>query len=51
MMDAMRLIKTKRSIAFHPRANFERAIDYFDRKFHGDILTEIRREASRMKME
>ncbi len=36
--DAMRHIRERRPIAFLPRANFERAIDYFDRKFHGEIL-------------
>lgn len=51
MIDVMRFIKMKRSIAFHPRANFERAIDYFDRKFHGEILPEMRRSASYKKME
>lgn len=37
-LDAMKLIKEKRPIAFYPRANFGRAIDYFDRKYHGEIL-------------
>jgi rhodanese-related sulfurtransferase len=39
-LDAMKHIKQKRSIAFHPRANFGRSIDYFDRQFHGTILPE-----------
>jgi protein-tyrosine phosphatase len=42
-LDAMKMIKEKRPIAFHPRANFGRAIDYFDRKFHGEILPEVKR--------
>lgn len=42
-LDAMRLIKEKRNIAFSPRANFGRAIDYFDRKFHSEIMREIRK--------
>ena len=37
-LDAMKYIKQKRNIAFHPRANFGRSIDYFDREFHGTIL-------------
>ena len=40
-LDAMNQIKEIRSIAFTPRANFERSIDYFDRKFHGEILPQI----------
>jgi len=40
-LDAMKLIKTRRAIAFHPRANFGRSIDYFDRMFHGEILPQI----------
>ena len=39
--DAMRMIKEKRQIAFHPSANFGRAIDYFDRQFHGTLLPEM----------
>lgn len=40
-LDAMRIIKEKRPIAFYPRANFGRSIDYFDRKYHGEILPGI----------
>jgi hypothetical protein len=40
-LDAMKYIKDRRSIAFHPRANFGRSIDSFDRRFHSDILPEI----------
>jgi hypothetical protein len=39
----MRIIKEKRNIAFYPRANFGRSIDYFDRKFHGEILPELKK--------
>ena len=42
-LDAMRFIKIKRNIAFSPRANFGRSIDYFDRKFHGEILPQLKR--------
>jgi hypothetical protein len=48
-LDAMKRIKEKRMIAFHPRANFGRAIDYFDRKFHGEILPEVRKLPNRIK--
>jgi rhodanese-related sulfurtransferase len=41
--EAMEHIKQRRSVAFFPRANFERSIDYFDRKFHGDILPYMNR--------
>ena len=37
-LDAMKIIKEKRQIAFYPRANFGRSIDYFDRKFHSEII-------------
>jgi protein-tyrosine phosphatase len=40
-LDAMRYIKEKRMIAFYPRANFGRSIDYFDRKYHGEILPQV----------
>jgi predicted protein tyrosine phosphatase len=42
-LEAMKLIKEKRMIAFYPRANFGRSIDYFDRKFHGEIMPEVKR--------
>jgi predicted protein tyrosine phosphatase len=42
-LDAMSFIKSKRRIAFYPKANFGRAIDFFDRKFHGEILPQLRR--------
>jgi dual specificity phosphatase 12 len=42
-LDAMKMIKEKRPIAFSPRANFGRSIDYFDRKFHGEILPEVKK--------
>jgi dual specificity phosphatase 12 len=47
-LDAMKLIKEKRPIAFYPRANFGRSIDYFDRKFHGEILPEVKKLPDRM---
>jgi len=40
-LDAMKFIKQKRSIAFYPRANFGRSIDFFDRKYNGEILPHI----------
>ena len=49
-LDAMKMIKEKRPIAFHPRANFGRAIDYFDRRFHGEILPEVKKLPDRIKM-
>jgi dual specificity phosphatase 12 len=42
-LDAMKMIKIKRPIAFYPRANFGRSIDYFDRKFHGEIIPELKK--------
>lgn len=42
-LDAMSFIKSKRQVAFYPRANFGRAIDYFDRKFHGELLPQIKK--------
>ena len=41
--EAIHYIKQKRPIAFLPKANFERSIDYFDRKYHGEILTHFQR--------
>lgn len=41
--EAIRFIKDRRPIAFHPRANFQRAMDTFDRRFHSELLPEIRR--------
>lgn len=43
--DAMKMIKGRRQIAFHPSANFGRSIDFFDREFHGRILPEIMRSS------
>ena len=42
-LDAMRFIKQIRPIAFTPRANFGRSIDYFDRMFHGEILPQMKK--------
>ena len=50
-LDAMKFIKEKRRIAFFPRANFGRSIDYFDRKFHGEILPDIRKIPNRIKLD
>ena len=33
----------KRTIAFHPRANFGRSIEYFDQRFHEEMLPEMRK--------
>ena len=35
--EAMQRIRQIRPIAFHPRANFLRAIETFDRRFHSEI--------------
>lgn len=42
-LDAMKFIRERRRIAFFPRANFGRSIDYFDRKFHGEIFPDIKK--------
>jgi protein-tyrosine phosphatase len=42
-LDAMRFIKERRMVAFYPRANFGRSIDYFDRRFHGEIMPEVKK--------
>lgn len=47
--DAMDFIHERRPITFLPRANFERAIDYFDRKFHGEILPAITKLPNKQK--
>lgn len=36
-LDAMKFIKLKRRVAFHPSANFGRSIDYFDIKYNNEI--------------
>lgn len=41
--EAMAFIKSRREIAFHPSANFERAIHSFDQRFHSELLPEIQR--------
>jgi hypothetical protein len=48
-LEAMKFIKEKRMIAFYPRANFGRAIDYFDRRYHGEILPEVRKLPNKLK--
>ncbi len=50
-LDAMKFIKEKRMIAFYPRANFGRSIDYFDRRYHGEILPEVKKLPNRIKMD
>jgi len=50
-LDAMKMIKEKRRVAFYPRANFGRSIDYFDRRFHGQIMPEIKKIPDRLKMD
>jgi hypothetical protein len=50
-LDAMKMIKEKRRVAFYPRANFGRSIDYFDRRFHGQIMPEIRKLPDRLKID
>ena len=49
-LDAMKMIKEKRRIAFFPRANFGRSIDYFDRRYHGEILPEVRKLPNKLKL-
>jgi dual specificity phosphatase 12 len=50
-LDAMKMIKEKRMVAFYPRANFGRSIDYFDRKFHGEIMPELKKIPDRIKVD
>ena len=42
-LDAMKFIKEKRRIAFHPSANFGRAIYYFEQKYNNEILPQMNR--------
>ncbi len=41
--EAIAFIKERRPIAFHPAANFGRAIQTFDQRFHSELLPEIER--------
>jgi predicted ATP-dependent Lon-type protease len=51
-LEAINFIKQRRKVAFFPKANFGRSIDYFDRKFHGEILPELKRIPSKtLKMD
>ena len=50
-LDAMKLIKDIRGVAFYPRANFGRAIDYFDRKYHGEIMPHFLKLSNRIKID
>lgn len=47
--DAMKMIKEKRTIAFHPRANFGRSIQSFDQRFHAEILPGMRNYTGEVK--
>ena len=40
--DAMKFIKEKRMIAFYPRANFGRSIEYFEKQYNNEILPGIK---------
>jgi len=40
-LEAMNFIKERRRVAFYPRANFGRSIDYFDRKFNGEMVPQM----------
>ena len=42
--DAMKLIKDIRNIAFHPKANFGRSIQTFERRYFSEILPQILKE-------
>jgi protein-tyrosine phosphatase len=41
--DAMEYIQARRPIAFRPKANFGRAIESFDQRFHSELLPQIQR--------
>lgn len=49
--DAIEYIKSKRPIAFFHNANFGRAIEYFDNKFHREILPKISQSSNNSKLE
>ena len=40
-LEAMNFIKERRRVAFYPRAKFGRSIDYFDRKYNGEIVPQM----------
>ncbi len=50
-LDTMKYIKEKRPIAFYPRANFGRSIDYFDRKYHSEVLPQMNRISLNKKID
>jgi protein tyrosine phosphatase len=50
-LDVMKMIKEKRMVAFYPRANFGRSIDYFDRKFHGEIMPQFNKLPDKFKFD
>ena len=39
---AMKMIKDRRTIAFHPGPNFGRSIMYFQKRFHGEIIPRMK---------
>jgi Dual specificity phosphatase, catalytic domain len=41
--EVMAFIKERRPVAFYPTANFLRAIQSFDQRFHSELLPEIQR--------
>lgn len=41
--EAIQFIRERRPIAFRPTANFGRAIESFDHRFHSELLPEIQR--------
>jgi protein-tyrosine phosphatase len=41
--EAIQFIREKRPIAFRPSANFGRAIESFDHRFHSELLPQIQR--------
>jgi len=47
--EAIKYIHERRPSTFLPRANFERAIDYFDRKFHSEIVPAMTRLPNKLK--
>jgi protein-tyrosine phosphatase len=41
--EVMKMIRDKRPIAFYPNANFGRSIQYFDRRFHEEIIPDMKK--------
>lgn len=44
--DAIQFIKERRRIAFHPQANFLRAIESFDQRFYSELLPKIQQHSN-----